>query len=136
MTVSADGCRFESSGGKSKDTWFKSSFSNGSGACVQVLIADSVVTVRDSKYRLEPSNDPNDEPIISIDIDTGLTFLDEFTGVTTARNTSVLSLHPGLNGNKILRSADGVALTFTPLELTTFFLGVRAREFDVRLVAA
>ncbi len=52
------------------DSWFKSSFSNGSQTCVEVKFDDGTVLVRDSKDRRD-----TDRPIIIVTSPGWFTFL-------------------------------------------------------------
>lgn len=45
-------------------SWFKSTFSADDGCCVEVMIGDEMIQVRDSKYRRLHQNRSN-EPVLS-----------------------------------------------------------------------
>lgn len=111
--------------------WLKSSFSNGSGACLEVLFDSRTVSIRDSKYRRIPANDPSAEPIITIPIDAWTTFLDETRRITPANRNGALSAEHAADGTTTLRSvADGTVLVYTPAEWSAYVAGVHANEFD------
>ncbi|MTE12790.1 DUF397 domain-containing protein [Nocardia sp. CT2-14] len=48
--------------------WRKSSRSGdgGGGNCVEVLLTDEAVLIRDSKYLRDPANDPAHQPVVSV----------------------------------------------------------------------
>ena len=48
-----------------KTHWFKSSFSGGHDCCVEITFDDGGVLVRDSKFKRDPLNDVEAEPILS-----------------------------------------------------------------------
>ncbi|MTK30255.1 DUF397 domain-containing protein [Nocardia seriolae] len=53
---------------KYESEWRKSSRSGdgGGGNCVEVLLADEAVLIRDSKYLRDSANDPAAQPIIGV----------------------------------------------------------------------
>lgn len=62
--------------------WFKASYSNNSNACVEVRFDGEFVHIRDSKYLRDPTNDPAQQPIITVTADQWSLFLSEMTGAT------------------------------------------------------
>jgi hypothetical protein len=57
-----------------RDGWFTSSYTNGTGACVEVKFGDSIVLVRDSKDRRD-----TDRPILTVAPPGWSTFLNTLT---------------------------------------------------------
>jgi uncharacterized protein DUF397 len=56
----------------SRDGWFTSSYSNGSGTCVEVKFDQAAVLVRDTKNR----HDTSGSPMIAVAPGAWATFLD------------------------------------------------------------
>jgi len=117
-------------------TWFKSTYTCGNGACVEVRYDNDQVSVRDSKYRRDPSNRLELEPTITVDLETWATFLDEVTGLSPATSNGPLTFQEQADGSVLLSSADGTSLLYTHVEWSAFFLGIRHHEFDHELVDA
>ncbi len=117
--------------------WFKSSASNGAYACVEVCFDALHVHVRDSKYLLDPSNDPSEQPVMAVPTDSWTVFLGEVTGDLPAGVNGALKLVPAADGSVTLRSLlDGTSLVYTGAEVDAFVAGVRAGEFDPQLAMA
>lgn len=94
--------------------WFTSSFSNGSGTCVEVRFRDDRVDVRDTKDR--------GGPVLTVSADDWVAFL-------AGSTTGPLAVEPTADG--IVLRADGqAALLFTDAEWHAYRLGVDAGEFD------
>ena len=110
--------------------WFKASYSNGCGACVEVRYDGNMVSVRDSKYRLDADRDLASEPIISLTSTAWRAFLHAVAESNSSEANGGLWTESDAEGNTTLHSNSGVSFHFTSLEWTTFFLGVRGRQFD------
>ena len=54
------------SGAQDRNGWFTSSFSSNANQCVEVRFDGEFVSIRDSKYRRNPTNQPAREPIITV----------------------------------------------------------------------
>jgi|GEM_PF-3212043 len=108
-------------------TWFKSSFSKDANSCVEVLFADEVVRVRDSKY----DGSPAEQPVITVPADAWNEFL---AAATERTELSIRSGAPTIEfdstGNTIMYGADGTKLVYTPREWDCFVAGIRADEFS------
>ena len=111
--------------------WFKSSYSSGACTCVEVRFGGSIVYVRDSKYLLEPRNDPALQPTIAVPADNWSLVLGEVMG----------DLPPGANGAVNLQTAPdgtvtvtcrstGVSLSYDADEIVAFQADVMAGEFS------
>lgn len=112
--------------GRAGGGWFKSSFSNGSGTCVEVRFHDDLVSVRDSKDRRP------DQPTITITANEWRRFLDSLDTDTPGDGPLTAAITPT---GTLLRAPDqGVTLRFTPAEWRAYLLGVRHHEFDPPLV--
>ncbi|MEG8181243.1 DUF397 domain-containing protein [Nocardia terpenica] len=116
--------------------WRKSTRSNQQGACVEVHLGTTVVSIRDSKYLRDPSNNPEAQPIITVAAAQWVTFLKLITGQPSATDHSVLEVSVAVDGSVTLSAGDGVALVYTPAEWEAFLAGVRAGEFDPETSAA
>ncbi|WP_280232357.1 DUF397 domain-containing protein [Nocardia cyriacigeorgica] len=68
-------------------TWFKSTYSTDSAACVEVAFTPDATLVRDSKYQ-PPDNTPSTRPILTFPPTTWTTFL-----ATIKRNTPLDEWH-------------------------------------------
>lgn len=110
--------------------WFKSSFSNGSGACVEVNFSDDLVLVRDTK-------DHGTGETLRVSLRQWAAFLDELVGQRATDEDSALSIRTLTQGETLLKStASGAELVFTPDEWRMFLAGVLAGEFHYRVLAA
>ena len=67
------------SGAQDQDSWFTSSFSSNANQCVEVRLHSEFVSIRDSKYRRDPTNTPAHEPIITITTDHWSALLHQIT---------------------------------------------------------
>jgi Domain of unknown function (DUF397) len=103
--------------------WFKSSYSNGSGACVEVKLDPDRVMIRDSKDR-------GHGPIITVTPTQWRIFIDELTGQAPATPDGALTATVSRGGTVQLADAHDKVLTFTPREWISFHAGARANQFD------
>ena len=110
--------------------WFKASYSSGCGACVEVRYDADIVSIRDSKYRLNPNNDPIHEPVIALTFAAWQAFLQEVTEVKSVGINNNAWTESAKDGSVTIHSSSGVSLSFTSLEWITFFLGIRGGQFD------
>lgn len=112
------------------DGWFKSSSSNPSQSCVEVLFDEPSVHVRDSKYRRDPRNVPAEEPIITVTIEQWSTFLGELAGQAPTGANGALEVDAAPDGSVVLRRSDhDVRLSYTQFEWKMFLVGVQRAEF-------
>ncbi len=115
--------------------WLKSSYSSGSGRCVEISFELGDVLIRDSKYRRKPEADLRVEPIISVPLDVWLRFLDEFTG-SASLGTDELAAEATSDDTVVFRSGnDGTELFFTPAEIAAFSAGVEKGELRPDFIA-
>ncbi|MGH3614373.1 MAG: DUF397 domain-containing protein [Pseudonocardia sp.] len=110
--------------------WFKSSFSNGSGTCVEVRFHDDLVSIRDSKHPRRPAHDPSNEPIITVSVEEWTAFLDELAGHAIAGPEGSLVVEDGPHGPLLRATRQRTALRFTHAEWHAYLAGVHAHEFD------
>lgn len=114
--------------------WFKSSRSSGSCNCVEVNfdLDEHSVSIRDSKYLQDATNDPAAQPIITVTADQWRAFLAELNDSKAAAVHPALSAHLAPDGAVTLRSpAANTSLLYTSGEWKAFLGGVRSGEFDV-----
>ena len=117
--------------------WLKSSYSSGSGMCVEVRFELPDVLIRDSKFRRSPTADLSIEPIITVPVDAWLRFLDQFSGSAFSYHADELVVEMAPDGAVVFRSGiDGVELSFTRGEIVAFTDGVKAGEFRPELATA
>ncbi len=110
-----------------RSAWFKSSFSKDANSCVEVLFADEVVRVRDSKY----DGPPADQPVITVPADDWDEFLAIATGHTERSiRSGVPTIEFDTVGNAIVYGANEARLVYTPREWDCFLAGIRANEFS------
>lgn len=100
--------------------WFTSSFSNGSGACVEVRFRGAHVDVRDSKDRTGP--------VLSVEAAQWAAFLGGAPGVLTADRVD--------GGWTVRADRGGAVLRFTDEEWRAYRAGALAGEFDPPSVQA
>jgi hypothetical protein len=108
--------------------WFKSSHSNGSCACVEVMIDPTSVRIRDSKdSRIEPSRA---DRILSVSIADWEHFV---RGVKDQQYVAVGTLLAQDVGDSILLVAAGqpTELRYSYLEWSSFVAAVCDGEFDI-----
>ena len=111
-------------------TYFKSSWSEQGGNCVEVKHTGDTVFIRDSKYLRNPANDPTAQPIIQVPANEWSTFLVAITAGTAVANGAIPAVEHHADGQITLRGSDGIALTYTSSEWDAFLAGVHDREFD------
>ncbi|MGH3493289.1 MAG: DUF397 domain-containing protein [Sciscionella sp.] len=115
------------------DAWFKSSFSSNANNCVEVRFHGGSVSIRDSKYRRNPSNDPRREPIITVTAAQWRTWLDELIGRGA---NGALAVETTADSHILQVVGSASTLHFTATEWEMFLAGVRAHEFDQPEVVA
>jgi hypothetical protein len=122
---------------QSKD-WFKSTYCTGSGPCVEVRFdPGGTASIRDSKYREDPSNDLAAQPVIIVPISAWNSFLGDVVNHTPAGTNSFLYTEHATDGSVIVRSIDGAtALSYDAVEWAAFVDGVTANEFHPELSPA
>ncbi|WP_169815572.1 DUF397 domain-containing protein [Nocardia inohanensis] len=111
------------------ERWRKSTFSQGSEHCVEILETPESVLVRDSKYLRDAANDPARQPIISIPSSDWPTFLDLALGRPAIRPVGIPTLDRHSDGGITLRDAAGVTLVYTAAEWEAFTAGIAVGEF-------
>ncbi len=112
--------------------WHKSSRSNGSCTCVETKFTDGTVLVRDSKYSLDPSNDPELQPILSVTEAQWMQFVGAIHNGITTTTDMALQATPTADGGMLLTTRDSdVVLTYNKAEVDAFVAGVRLHEFDL-----
>jgi len=120
--------------------WFKSSFSSNANQCVEVRFDGEYVSVRDSKYRRDPTNHPGLEPIIAVTAAQWTAWLDELIGRVDVGANGVLSVEIMPDGTIILRAVGtDTTLSFTRTEWQSYLAGVGAGEFnhpDLAIIAS
>ncbi|WP_036507398.1 MULTISPECIES: DUF397 domain-containing protein [Nocardia] len=106
--------------------WFTSTRTNNGNQCVEVRFDGDAVQIRDSKYRRDPANRPELEPVITVGALAWMAFLR-------------MLLHGGIEGDLHIRPApdggtvlvhDTTELSFTPGEWQAFSAGAHDGEFD------
>lgn len=117
--------------GRSSGAWYKSSFSCGAGACLETQFEGGRVSIRDSKYRRDPSHDPSAEPVINVSVAAFDGWLTEVLGRCTAGANGAIVATAGADGTTMVRSlGDHIELVFTPVEWAAFMSGVELGEFS------
>ena len=122
---------------KPPSAWRKSSFSNGSCACVEVRTTGHAVELRDSKYQRDPRNDLAAQPIIRLgyrEYDAWILQVGEQRSDFTTDAISTVTAAGG--ETTVTCRSSGVSLTFTIAEWSAFVAGVDANEFASALTAA
>jgi hypothetical protein len=110
--------------------WFKSRSSSSTGSCVEVKFDGDRVSIRDSKYRRTPANNPDFAPVIIVTATQWALFLDELTQSTILKTNGALNVETNPGGGTVLRAIeDGTVLNYTAAEWGSFLDGVRADEF-------
>ncbi len=109
------------------EPWFTSTRTNNGNQCVEVRFDGAAVSIRDSKYRRNPANRPEREPVITVDALIWMEFLAELAGRGDC--SPHLRTRPDRDGGTVLRH-DTVELRFTAGEWFAFTAGVRDGEFD------
>ncbi|TLF74433.1 DUF397 domain-containing protein [Nocardia cyriacigeorgica] len=106
--------------------WFKSTFSGGEGACVEVAHRATTVLIRDSKY----TGPATDQPIIEVPTSHWRRFLDDCLSgnPTTIPGILTLAIHP--DGSATLATPEGTELAYTPAEWDAFVKGIADGQFD------
>ncbi len=117
-------------GASHRSEWFKSSASNGGGTCVEVRFHGDLVSIRDSKYRRDPANDPCCEPILTVTAEQWTAFLADLTGPGIPATDSPLIVESGPTGPLLRTTYQDTVLHFTQAEWQSFLTGVHAHEFD------
>lgn len=121
--------------GRASGVWFKSSFSCGAAACVEIRFDGGMVSIRDSKYRRDPINDPSAEPVINLLVTAFDSWLAEVLGRCTAGDNGSIVAVSSADGTTTVRSfADHTELVYTPAEWAAFMSGVERGEFSPVLV--
>ncbi|NEW38405.1 DUF397 domain-containing protein [Nocardia cyriacigeorgica] len=107
--------------------WFTSSRSNNGNQCVEVRFDGDAVLIRDSKYRRNPANRSDEEPVITVTACEWTAFIDTVSG--RGHTTSVLTVHTAEDGHTRLGHG-ATTLTYTPEEWEAFLAGATDGEFD------
>ncbi|MFJ4655971.1 DUF397 domain-containing protein [Nocardia sp. NPDC088792] len=113
--------------------WFTSTRTNNGNQCVEVRFDGASVLIRDSKYRRNPENRLESEPVITVTASEWMSFLGTLPDRRSAR--TALTAHTRLDGHTELRHAE-ITLVYTPGEWAAFTAGARDGEFDRVPVAA
>ena len=114
--------------------WFKSSYSNNGGGCVEVKFDGDSVLVRDTKYRRNPANDPATEPIIALPSFKWKGFLEKVVDPAVGDVVGVPAIELDPAGGATVRAADGTALVYNEAEWSAFISGINDGEFALALV--
>lgn len=102
------------------------------GSCVEILLTDERVFVRDSKQ----NNQGDDQPRISIDPSTWCMFLDELLGLTAIGSNGVLAVRALSDGwVELVDASTGTSLSYDSEEWTAFVEGVELGEMTPPLAA-
>lgn len=117
-------------GASHRSEWFKSSASNGAGTCVEVRFHGDLVSIRDSKYRRDPTHGPHREPILTVAAEQWTAFLADLTGPGAPATDSPLIVESGPIGPLLRTTNQDTVLQFTHAEWQSFLTGVHAHEFD------
>jgi hypothetical protein len=112
-------------------SWFTSTRTNNGNQCVEVRFDGDAVLIRDSKYRRDPANRPELQPVITVDASAWMTFLHL---VLHGGSEGDLHIRPAADGGTVLVH-DTIELSFTRGEWQAFLAGARDGEFD-RIPAA
>ncbi|MFI1915774.1 DUF397 domain-containing protein [Nocardia sp. NPDC020380] len=107
--------------------WFTSTRTNNGNQCVEVRFDGVAVLIRDSKYRRNPENRLESEPVITVTAREWMSFLAVIMGRATDPAALTSTLRP--DGHTELRHAE-ITLVYTPGEWAAFTAGVRDGEFD------
>ncbi|UFS94558.1 DUF397 domain-containing protein [Nocardia huaxiensis] len=107
--------------------WFTSTRTNNGNQCVEVRFDGATVHIRDSKYRRDPANRPETEPVITVTATEWMAFLDHLTG--RPAHPVELTAHTAADGHTTLCRGE-ITLVYTPGEWEAFIAGVRDGEFD------
>ncbi len=119
-----------------RDRWFKSSRSNGGCTCVETMFTLELVLIRDSKYSLDPDNDPKLQPILSVTHAQWSQFIEAIhNGITTTFDTALCATPTADGGMTLTTSDSDVVLTYNEAEVDAFIGGVRQHEFDLAATA-
>lgn len=112
-------------------SWFTSTRTNNGNQCVEVRFDGDAVLIRDSKYRRDPANRPEREPVITVDAPAWMSFLHT---VLHGGSEGELRIRPAADGGTVLVHGT-TELSFTPGEWQAFLAGAGDGEFD-RIPAA
>jgi hypothetical protein len=119
------------SGRYPRTEWFKSSYSNGSCTCVEARFDGGIVHIRNSRYLLDPGNDPVSQPTIAVSANDWPTVVAEMVGDLPAGLNRAVDVHTDVDGAVTVRSrTTGVALAYDADEIAAFRAGVNAGEFS------
>lgn len=110
-------------------SWFTSTRTNNGNQCVEVRFDGAAVLVRDSKFRRNPANRPQDAPVITVTASQWMAFLDAVLGRAAVADPAVPAAELRADGHTTIRHG-AVSLTYTPGEWEAFVAGARDGEFD------
>ncbi|MFF0492500.1 DUF397 domain-containing protein [Nocardia sp. NPDC004068] len=113
-------------------TWTKSTFSDHGNACVEVLVQNDSVLIRDSKF----TGDPTSQPIIFVPVTLWSEFMSTITdGGKQDRPRGIPGVnYDATNGTTTLTDSAGTTLVYTEEEWTAFIAGIRADQFSLTCV--
>jgi hypothetical protein len=109
--------------------WFTSTRTNNGNQCVEVRFDWAAVLVRDSKFRRNPANRAQDEPVITVSASQWMAFLDAVLGRAAVADPAGPVAEHGADGHITIRHG-AVSLTYTSGEWEAFVAGARDGEFD------
>ncbi|WP_024801440.1 DUF397 domain-containing protein [Nocardia sp. BMG51109] len=109
--------------------WFTSTRTNNGNQCVEVRFDGAAVFVRDSKFRRDPADRPEDEPVIAVTAGEWMAFLDAVLGRAAGPTPGALTAAVSGTGGAVVRCGD-VELGYTAGEWAAFVAGARDGEFD------
>lgn len=107
--------------------WQKSALSQNGSACVEVAFVGAVFALRDSKYRRDPRNKIDEQPVICLPADQWQTFLDAVTRGAGAPTEIRLQLNG--DGSATISDKLGVELAYTADEWNAFIAAIELNKF-------
>ncbi|WP_459962294.1 DUF397 domain-containing protein [Nocardia sp. IFM 10818] len=107
--------------------WRKSALSQDGSACVEVAFVGAVVALRDSKYRRDPQNRIDEQPVICLPADQWQTFLAAVTEGSFSPAEVRIQLHD--DGSATVSDQFGVQLSYTVEEWNAFIAAIKSNGF-------
>ncbi|WP_328391923.1 DUF397 domain-containing protein [Nocardia sp. NBC_00416] len=110
-----------------RSRWFKSSFSGSEHTCVEVRFSGKTAFIRDSKYLMDPRNDPAQQPVIELPVSRWEAFLVSVVGPAQCADPALPRIASSAFG--VSMTAAETTLLFTVDEWAAFVAGVAIGEF-------